>query len=203
MKPGLSAFTLIELLIAVAIVAILAAIALPNFLEAQTRAKVSRVRAEQRTTALGIEVYAVDQNVPPPVFGPVPWVQFPWSTVPKKETLADRYHWITSPIAYLTSGPFPDPFVASGGGKLQPWQRYLAIFGEPGYSTTGFQGHNQATLYREQPWGAIKPLWVISSAGPDQDHEPMDPETATLGVQDYDPTNGSVSDGDIMRARGE
>jgi hypothetical protein len=77
------------------------------------------------------------------------------------------------------------------------------VFGEPGYSTTGFQGHNQATLYREQPWGTLKPLWVISSAGPDQDHEPMDPETATLGVQDYDPTNGSVSDGDIMRARGE
>jgi prepilin-type N-terminal cleavage/methylation domain-containing protein len=36
-------FTLIELLIVVAIIAILAAIAVPNFLEAQVRAKVSRV----------------------------------------------------------------------------------------------------------------------------------------------------------------
>ena len=55
-------FTLIELLIVVAIIAILAAIAVPNFLEAQTRAKISRVRADHRTIATGLEVYKVDTN---------------------------------------------------------------------------------------------------------------------------------------------
>ena len=55
-------FTLIELLIVIAIIAILAAIAVPNFLEAQTRAKVSRVKADQRSLATGLEAYYVDNN---------------------------------------------------------------------------------------------------------------------------------------------
>lgn len=55
-------FTLIELLIVVAIIAILAAIAVPNFLEAQTRAKVSRCKADMRTQAVAMEAYYVDYN---------------------------------------------------------------------------------------------------------------------------------------------
>ena len=57
MKHG---FTLIELLIVIAIIAILALIAVPNFLEAQVRAKVSRVYADQRTISVAIEAYTVD-----------------------------------------------------------------------------------------------------------------------------------------------
>ena len=53
-------FTLIELLIVVAIIAILAAIAVPNFLEAQTRAKVSRTKADMRSVATAIEAYRLD-----------------------------------------------------------------------------------------------------------------------------------------------
>ena len=60
MRP--KGFTLIEILIVVAIIAILAAIAVPNFLEAHTRSKVSRAKADMRSLATGLESYRVDHN---------------------------------------------------------------------------------------------------------------------------------------------
>ena len=59
-------FTLIELLIVIAIIAILALIAVPNFLEAQTRAKVSRVLADMRAYATSLEAYMADYGAYPP-----------------------------------------------------------------------------------------------------------------------------------------
>lgn len=56
------AFTPIGLPIVVAIVAILAAIAAPNFPEAQTRAKVSRAQGDFRSLAMAIESCMIDHN---------------------------------------------------------------------------------------------------------------------------------------------
>ena len=55
---AMNGFTLVELLVVVAIIAILSLIAVPNFLEAQVRAKVSRARSDLRTVATGLEAYA-------------------------------------------------------------------------------------------------------------------------------------------------
>ena len=56
------AFTLIELLIVVAIIGILAAIAVPNFVNAMTRAKVARVQSELKSLSSAIEMYNLDNN---------------------------------------------------------------------------------------------------------------------------------------------
>lgn len=88
------AFTLIELLIVVAIIAILAAIAIPNFQEAQIRSKVSRTMADFRTIKTGLMAYLTDNNKYP---------ETDWGT-----TLDQRGAGLlrlTTPVAYLTTIP--------------------------------------------------------------------------------------------------
>lgn len=93
-------FTLIELLIVVAIISILASIALPNFLEAQIRAKVARCQAELQTLAFGVEAYHLDNDLYPP----------------HTDRPTDLCV-ITTPIAYLGTLP-RDPFSSAKDGDI-------------------------------------------------------------------------------------
>jgi type II secretion system protein G len=72
-------FTLIELLIVIAIILILIAIALPNFLDAQIRAKITKCEAEMRGLAQALESYRTDWPRYPPqtAYEPTQFAAFP------------------------------------------------------------------------------------------------------------------------------
>src|SRR4051812_13072269 len=59
-SPG--GFTLVEIMIVVAIIALLAAIAVPNFLRARKRSQATRILADLRMIDSAIDQYAIETN---------------------------------------------------------------------------------------------------------------------------------------------
>jgi prepilin-type N-terminal cleavage/methylation domain-containing protein len=206
-----SAFTLIELLIVVAIIAILAAIAVPNFLEAQTRSKVSRVKADQRSMATAIESYFVDNNRYPVSLRAV---NARWATLPTRTTI---YSQVTTPIAYVTSA-FVDPFnvvdTDPGNRMLVYWtyDTFGTVTSDPYTATLPFNNNYNIAWadFREM----VDPLtsqlktiqtWTLLSLGPDRRFDILraslnaTADSFPSRIADYDPTNGSISRGDVIR----
>jgi prepilin-type N-terminal cleavage/methylation domain-containing protein len=199
------AFTLIELLIVVAIIAILAAIAVPNFLEAQVRAKVSRTKADMRSIATGLEAYRVDENHYPP------WADWRTTDAPGSDYYNDAalFHakipnFITTPVAYLTSisrdvfvrsstfsnARYP---VESGVGFRFQYFPYDGLAVAPTTSAAA----KITNGYRAAQTGG----WLFYSFGPDFDDNRIgSPREGTNAVYTrYDSTNGTVSTGNIIR----
>ncbi len=173
-------FTLIELLIVVAIIAILAAIAVPNFLEAQTRAKVSRVRSDHRTIASAFEMYRIDNNKLPPFINVATPLWFSGSP--------GMFRNLTTPIAYMNSGSsFVDPFR------------------ENGVYNDGYKWHTMRMISQDKRWGdyllpykgriQIKEYGMLAS-GPDRDADDQ-VGGGRSSIIIYDGTNGTISDGDL------
>ncbi|MCX7626717.1 MAG: prepilin-type N-terminal cleavage/methylation domain-containing protein [Candidatus Sumerlaeaceae bacterium] len=211
------AFTLIELLIVVAIIAILAAIAVPNFLEAQTRSKVARAKADMRSLATAIESYTVDNNKPPTVIvlGKTSSSSNPfgdYSIVNTASTAANcvsaRFKRLTTPVAYITS-VFVDPFRPQGYGVNPAGQLNVEYdtydYFEAYDFTPGTGSYDQTTPNWRGAGITSGANWRVVSAGPDRvnffgggyaGQFPMPDRSFGL---DYDPTNGTVSRGDIVR----
>ncbi|MFH0793884.1 MAG: prepilin-type N-terminal cleavage/methylation domain-containing protein, partial [bacterium] len=162
-------FTLIELLIVVAIIAILAAIAVPNFLEAQTRAKVSRAKADIRSVATAIESYAVDTN------------HFPFDiTLTNGYTPGAAYfwyvsNWVTSPVAYISNNKILDPFRDKRSTLPQDYWRFRYVNYELAeYNVTKIPlppAYTTAYQLGEAIYGG----WRLSSSGPDAIAGPWEP----------------------------
>ncbi len=193
-----NAFTLIELLIVVAIIAILAAIAVPNFLEAQVRAKVSRCKSDMRSLATAIESYTVDCNKPPTAIKPGTNWTMSWQSVFHRDLTAavsPRFIRLTTPIAYITT-VLTDPFVKKSSNNSPEYDTYDYI------SAWDFTD-DRDTTYKRGASITSGAGWRLASAGPDLlqyyggSFEGFNVLTNSKGV-DYDPTNGTVSAGDVL-----
>lgn len=63
-KPRQRGFTLVEIMIVVAIIALLAAIAVPGFLRARKRSQATRVLEDLRLLEAAVSLYAIEKSKP-------------------------------------------------------------------------------------------------------------------------------------------
>jgi prepilin-type N-terminal cleavage/methylation domain-containing protein len=198
-------FALIELLLVAAMVAVLAAIALPRFKNAQVRSQVSYTHTDLRAIAVSIEAYQVDTGKYPTAIAPTsqwgPRPESPSTLVngpsffnPGLVGISSRFGWLTTPVAYLESVP-RDPFVPQDNISNYDTYDYADA---ATYLPDGRIGGNRGASVCS---GAH---WHVVGAGPDRiDAFGGGPNMDSLLINqqgvDYDPTNGTVSAGDIVR----
>ena len=168
-------FTLIELLIVVAIIGILAAIAVPNFLNAQVRAKIAKAESEMRSLNEAYLMYKLDNSGWPP----------------HADRCKAQHKFVTTPIAYLTSS-MSDPFQVMG--ETMTWEWFCGQYHvEPAAVEGPGRISVQAPVYYAQFRSSA---FFTKSVGPDNDG-------SLVGGQEYflpyEATNGLNSRGTLYR----
>ena len=186
-------FTLIELLIVIAIILILIAIALPNFLEAQIRARVASVRGDLRTISTALHSYFIDfqmfPNISEDEYDPSMW------------GLAQ----LTTPLQYLKE--LPQNAFAMGSREDQH-----ALYFE--MASTGLRPQLLALGRKKNPFNIH--AFAVYSAGPDLNDNfegerqwPFSGNSSPcfgandMGTSTYTATNGTKSGGDLVEFGGE
>lgn len=113
------AFSLVELLVVVLVISILAAIAIPNFLNAQIRAKIAKSQSQLKTLSTAIQQFQLDHGimlVDNNDMYTTSWgktrVQTMMNNVGGVGSGVGRVFFpLTSPVSYLTNIP-QDPFIS-------------------------------------------------------------------------------------------
>lgn len=195
-KAPVCAFTLIELLIVVAIIAILAAIAVPNFLEAQSRAKVSRCKNDMRTCVTALETYRLDQNAYPTPTGYSAQGNGQFVTVEPCDEVFEGFlgHRLTTPIAYVTALPV-DCFKV-GNGDEHPTD--VPFHYSEQQNNVKINAGNEVflrDLFRLLTGRTAAVEYYLFSHGPCLKH--LDGSDAANTPCLYDPTNGTTSLGNV------
>jgi prepilin-type N-terminal cleavage/methylation domain-containing protein len=210
-------FTLIELLIVIAIILILIAIALPNFLEAQVRAKVTNANAELRTVETAMASYFTDRGRhmadgwEMSGLGIDPSGGYPTGG----EGSNIIYSQLTTPVAYVTTIPVDEFQVASiavdsagnGLGDRDKALVHYRYYGE-GWKCAAAGGSLQQGICENptlfDPKVEYLGNWIFLSPGPNGEHNYGEWEMHRGNVaaghpRSYSPTNGTKSHGDLVR----
>jgi prepilin-type N-terminal cleavage/methylation domain-containing protein len=183
------AFTLLELMIVVAIIAVLAAISVPNFVEAMHRSRLSRATADMRSILTAMVAYSGDHGELPPVEVTAP-------------LLSQRpLYRLTTPIAYIVSIPADTFFFGVDPADNDPV--------DPAYAYQRLDYLYELGLMPGELRDAEEHLFLITSRGPDGDFDSNDSQMGGLlwdylndaHHASYDPTNGTTSSGDLWRSR--
>lgn len=180
------AFTLVELIVVVAVIGVLTSIAVPNFSEALVRSKVARVQSDLKALSTSVEMYRMDNGTVLPVKGAF------------DPAYVERLRPLTTPIAYMGQLP-TDPFqpmespymfdedeahrrenqmyvynrgdAENGGSQMQDEGNYGFAWS---IASTG-PDHHLKYPYYFYPKGFVMPEWYI-----------------------YNPSNGIISGGEIF-----
>lgn len=188
---GFSGFTLIELLIVIAIILILISIALPNFLEAQLRAKVISAKAEMKGLETALRSYQLDRRVYPADnferndFWGLPIESF----IVARE--GDRAMWaqLTTPNRYVNKIPLDEFLAAEKGADNMPRDPANNVYRFYGrgwrclasgntFGSGKVYGCNVASAARGKLSGSrfdpdlgFAGQWLILCPGPDRTHD--------------------------------
>ncbi len=173
-------FTLIELLIVVAIIGILAAIAVPNFLNAQIKARVAATESNMRAIGQALEMYRIDNGKYPNTYQP--------DSAAFINPRIQRFSRLTTPVAYMSSS-VRDVFNTDS-------IEANAVY--PFWGPDTMDHRRRGTWFNNPNLDHIKNQkggWAIMSYGPDEDFE----STQKQFLVWFDASNGLNSDGDIYR----